>query len=119
MTIIGLIVLVLFCGCVTSPWRSADCERHRMRGYDVLACNDDAVDHYCHKHGKTWDDGTPLDSRRIRACAHKTWHGRRPKIFMGKSYMGCVLHEIAHLENPGEAAMVEKKYPCIGEGARP
>lgn len=106
--------IVLISGCASNPFRKADCLRYRYGDYNILACNDDAVNHNCHKYVKHWDNGKPMDDGFIRACYKPNKWGRRPNILIGKSYINCLPHELCHLEAL-DARICEKKYPCIGD----
>lgn len=118
-------------GCAhESAYRRADCERFRMKGYVVLACDDDAVGQHCAKGARVVgsphkrltpraDNGKILDYL-PRACTHHRFaaFGRKKVINIGKSYMGCLSHEIAHLEYPDRPAYVESNFPCVGDRGR-
>jgi hypothetical protein len=91
-----------------------NCERYRMFGYNVLACDDATVGRHCRKLCPKTDLGNPVDFA-PRACWKKTGWGRKDTIFIGKSHMNCVLHEIAHHEHPDDPRFVAEKYPCVGE----
>jgi hypothetical protein len=108
--------MLLFSGCSSVPIK-ADCYKFKYYNYNVIACEDSSVNKFCHKICKTNDNGTPMTDRIIPAC----YDGRlvrislRPTIILAKSYLGCLPHELCHLEGR-PAIECENKYPCIGRG---
>lgn len=112
----GLVVLAL-CGCASdSAFKRAGCTRFRFGEYNILACNDRAVGEHCKKICPRTDFGGVVDYL-PRACFKPSIWGRRSTVFIGGSYMGCLPHELCHLEGhpPKDCAL---KYPCV-EDARP
>ena len=122
---VGFVVFLV--GCASSPWARAECDRFRFRGYNVIACNDKAVGEHCRRGSRSvlkaheWvetssDSGKPLDYY-PRACTEfrATAFNRKPTIAIGKSYLACLPHEIAHFENPGSPAWVEENFKCVGD----
>lgn len=98
-----------------------------MKGYVVLACDDDAVGQHCAKGARVIgsphkrlvpraDNGKAVDYL-PRACLHHrpAFFGRKKIINIGKSYLGCLTHEIAHYEYPDRPAWVEANFPCVGD----
>lgn len=112
----GLLVIGLFAGCasLTPSFKTADCDRFRFRGYNVLACDDVSVGIHCKRVCALTDSGKAV-TYHPRACHVQRGFGRKANIFIGKSYMACLPHEICHNENPGNPAMCEEKYPCVGD----
>lgn len=109
-----LAVLLLF-GCATAPsFKAADCDRFRFRGYNVLACDDMSVGLHCKRICALTDSGKAV-TYHPRACHKPGIFGRKATIFIGRSYLNCLPHELAHHENPWDAKMVEEKYPCVGD----
>lgn len=121
---------VLLSGCASSPWNRADCARRRHNGYNVLVCADEAAGQHCAKgsrdtvsphvrHVSHADNGKVLDYQ-PRACTEfrPMAFGRKPNIVIGRSYMDCLDHEIAHLEHPNDPAWVERNFPCVGDRRR-
>ena len=111
MSYLLTIMLLGLAGCATSPFNSADCLTYKYHAYTISVCDDGAVNHYCHKHGKTWDDGTPLDDRIIRACSRLGWGKRKARIWVGESYTACIPHEACHLDGFTPEAC-ERNFPC-------
>ena len=102
--------VLLLTGCATYP----DCRRSSYPGYNAMICPDKSVDRHCRKSVTHWDDGTPVDSRVIRACFRKVSPWRKGVVIVGESHQGCLPHEICHAQ--GLATDVcDKDYPCIGE----
>lgn len=107
-----ILLLLLMAGCATPSFKAADCVRYRHNSYNVLVCNDDSVNIHCSK-GQA-DDGSK-EKYFTRACLNPApeSYGRRPNIIIGKSYMGCIDHEICHLEHPQDPMFCMKKFPCV------
>jgi hypothetical protein len=123
----GIVLLALLNGCASTPFSRANCERFRHNGYNVLACDDDAVGKHCargsrdivipHKwHPAMADNGKIVDYL-PRACFHsRPWaFGRKPNIIIGRSHLICLSHEICHFEHPGRPDYCENEYPCVGD----
>jgi len=110
------VVLSIISGCaaLTPSFKSANCDRFRFGGYNVLACDDVAVGVHCKREAKLTDSGKPV-TYHPRAChvPGKAW--RKANIFIGKSYLACLPHEICHNENPGDPLKCENEYPCVGD----
>lgn len=115
MNLFVFLILFLLIGCANISYKSADCDRFRYKKFNILACDDESVNIHCHKDGGTWDDGTPVDSRRIRGCYKYGIFNRKGLIFIGRSYLGCLPHEICHAEGYEDKFCMDK-YPCVGEG---
>ena len=110
------VLLLLLAGCASdSAFKRADCERFRFPTFNAIVCNDRAVGEHCKKVCPLTDSGAKVDYY-PRACAEPNRWGRKPTIVIGKSYLGCVFHEAAHLlVYPLDPARVEREYPCLGE----
>lgn len=107
---IALSALILLTGCASAGYRAADCVRIRHAKYNVLACDDFAVKEHCRR--KAGTDYYP------RACItiFSRRFGRKDSIKIGKSYLGCLSHEIGHHENPDKPeAWVAERFPCVGD----
>ncbi|MDI6774019.1 MAG: hypothetical protein QME60_01290 [Verrucomicrobiota bacterium] len=125
--IASIITLAALLGCGFSAFHRADCTRTTYPDFHVIACDDAAVGRHCRRasrsvqsphvwiKGKT-DSGGPVNYY-PRACysGRPAWYGRKPVIAIGRSFLGCLLHEDCHRRNPGEAAMCERDYPCVGD----
>ncbi len=110
---IGLCFLVT--GCASAPsYKAAGCDRFRMQGYNILACNDASVGLHCARVCRLTDSGKPV-TYHPRACHIPGKNGRKATIAIGKSFLACLPHEIAHNEHPNDPAFVEKNYPCVGD----
>lgn len=110
---LSLLVLGFAIGCASdSAFRRADCTRFRFYAYNVLACNDRAVGEHCRRVCKLTDTGKPVDYY-PRACFEPNRWGRRHTVVIGGSYMGCLPHEVCHLEHPGDPAKCALEYPCV------
>lgn len=104
-------------GCAAPSFGAAGCKRYPYPRWNVLVCDDYAVDRHCHKYVKNWDNGDPVDARVIRACHRKASWLRKGNIMIGESHLACLMHEIAHAEGMAQKqAMLE--YPCLGEGRK-
>jgi hypothetical protein len=111
----AVLVALVLSGCQSAPsFKAADCYRFRHKGYNVLACDDMSVGIHCKRVARVADNGKPVNYH-PRACHVQRGFGRKANIFVGKSYMACLPHEICHEENPWEPAMCEQKYPCVGD----
>ena len=108
-----LLAILLLTGCAT-PWKSANCQRFRYFDYNVLACDSVAVGNHCAAICPKNDRGEPLKHKPV-ACFKPGQFGRKATIFIGKRYMGCLPHEICHLERPFDPLYCEQKYPCVGD----
>lgn len=108
------ILAAMLSGCAAPGYKAADCDRFRFGGYNVLACDDDSVGRHCKRDAPFTDSGKPV-TYHPRACFAPGKGGRKANIYIGKSYLRCLPHEIAHFENPGRNAWVEAKYPCVGD----
>lgn len=105
-----ILAVLILSGCATAPsFKAAGCERFRFpsKGINILACDDDAVGKHCKRLTGV--------SYHPRACHIPGKFGRRATIAIGKSYMKCLPHEIAHNEYPYDFAKVHREYPCVGE----
>ena len=129
VVILALIVLNLaLAGCVSSSaFKRADCQRSRFPGFIVLACDDRAVGEHCRRGdrsvvsphvwiaGKT-DTGKPVDYYPRACLIHRpAYFGRKKVMAIGKSHLGCVLHEKCHFDFPDDPAKCEREYPCLGD----
>ena len=108
--LIFILLAFNFAGCASSPWARADCLRIRQDRWNVLACSDAAVAGHCKRICPTDDFGRPINYY-PRAC--QDWFRGKPVIFIGRSHMGCLPHEICHVEHPDDDAMCAAKYPCV------
>lgn len=84
-------------GCA-SPFARANCARFNLPAWNILICDDEAVNRHCHNQGRrfhsTWDDGRQLDASPIAGC----WEPSRKAIVVGRSHLGSLPHEICHAE---------------------
>ncbi len=124
----GLFAVGMMAGCAGTPsYKAAGCDRFRFSGYNILACDDTSVGIYCAKGGRSVvqsrvraipiaDNGKVVDYA-PRACYNPrgNYFGRKGNLIVGKSFMTCIPHELAHIEHPNEAAWVEKNFPCVGD----
>jgi len=104
------LLIVVFNGCVgAASYEAANCDRFRFpsKGINILACDDDAVGKHCKRLTGV--------SYHPRACHIPGKFGRRATIAIGKSYMKCLPHEIAHNEYPDDFDKVHREYPCVGD----
>mgnify|MGYP001619897477 CR=1 FL=1 len=125
---IPVIVAIFFCGCISElAFRRADCVRYRYSDYNVFACDDRAVGERCARGSRdtvsahVWhpviaDNGKPVDYL-PRACFDRRSEvfGRKANLIIGKSFTGCIYHELCHKEFPSDPAHCEKEYPCLGD----
>lgn len=109
-----LLLLLVLTGCVTPSYHAANCVRYRHVKYNVLACDDVAVGKKCAEICETDDQGHKVNYY-PRACLDtrpERW-SRKPTVLIGRSFMGCLDHEVCHVENPNNPLMCEDKYPCV------
>ena len=106
-------ILLLLAGCAPTKIIRFDYE-----DYHILAVKGDnasnMVSDHCRKTAVLKDDGTPIGCSRIRAC-YKKVGGRKGTIIISERHIGCLMHEIAHVENPEKQQWVEQHYPCLGD----
>jgi hypothetical protein len=108
--------------------------RRIMAGVNVLACNDEPLGRHCARGGRELaapevgsgkraafrrpvaDNGKPVDYL-PRACLDRrpTFFGRRPMLWIGRTYANCWLHELAHFLWPKDPAFVAAHFPCFGD----
>lgn len=115
-----LVSVVLICGCASTPWSRADCTRYRYPAFNVLVCNDQAVDSNCQKWtrravGSRYaldDNGNVIGTDySFRACAHVAWFGRKPYATVGRSYPQTILHELGHILTDKPQSEIPRLYP--------
>ena len=111
----GIPVMLILAGCAGTPsYKAADCDRFRFKGFNILVCDDTSVGIHCKRICALTDSGKAV-TYHPRACHQPGRFGRRVTIFIGRSYLNCLPHELAHGERPNDPAMVEREYPCVGD----
>lgn len=115
---VALLLLVsirIFAACGTIKSAFKDCEIQKHDGYNVYVCSDEAVDAHCHRLVKNLDSGEiTTNTVHFNGCFRPSPGNHRDSIFLGRSHVGCLSHEIAHYEHPEDPAWVERNYPCVG-----
>lgn len=106
-SLIILAAAALLGGCYTPTWRS--CKLYTHDKYKVMACDDTWTGQFCKSRATLTDYGKPVDYY-PRACAVNL-HKRKPSIVIGKYSMGCLPHEICHIEGKPPAYCADK-FPC-------
>lgn len=105
---------LLFSGCAaSSPWKRANCERFELKKINFAVCSDVTVGQHCAQGALDDKTGKPVWYH-PRAC-HISHPGRKSTIFLGRSYQGCVFHELCHEERPNNPAYCEEHFKCAGD----
>lgn len=114
-----LLLTLALSACAAPSFKAADCQRMRFDRWNVLICNDDSVSLHCmrlgQKYGGTTDQGNALGPMHASmGCwdARPTWYGRKGNIIVGRSYVGCVGHEVCHAEGK-PPTLCDRDYPCV------
>lgn len=116
-----LLPVLLLCACASTPWSRANCTRYRYPEFNVLVCDDGAVQANCEKWtrragGGLDDNGNVIGpAYPFRACAHPAWFGRKPYVVVGRSYPSVILHELGHILTDKSQGEIPRAYPVIGE----
>ena len=115
-----------------APGAPGDECRRIMAGVNVMVCADAAVGAYCRRGNREVakpepgkrakfntpiaDNGRPVDYD-PRACLDRRpmFFGRRPSLWIGRTFADCWLHELAHFLWPDDPAFVAAHFPCFGD----